>query len=85
MDDTGQVILEEYGKLLGPKTRLVAFPQVSNALGTITPANRKVEIAHSAGARVLVDGAQSVSHMRTDVRTLNSDWYVFSGHKFHLC
>jgi cysteine desulfurase/selenocysteine lyase len=81
VDDTGQVILEEYGKLLGPKTRLVAFPQVSNALGTVTPAKRMVEMAHSAGAKVLVDGAQSVSHMRTDVQALDSDWYVFSGHK----
>src|SRR5580704_3010357 len=81
VDDTGPVILEEYGKLLGPRTKLVAFPQVSNALGTITPAKRMVEMAHSAGAKVLVDGAQSVSHMRTDVQALDSDWYVFSGHK----
>jgi cysteine desulfurase/selenocysteine lyase len=81
VDDTGQVILEEYGKLLGPKTKLVAFPQVSNALGTITPAKRMVEMAHNAGAKVLVDGAQSVSHMPTDVQALDSDWYVFSGHK----
>jgi len=81
VDETGQVILEEYGKLLGPKTKLVAFPQVSNALGTVTPAKRMVDMAHSAGAKVLVDGAQSVSHMRTDVQALNSDWYVFSGHK----
>jgi cysteine desulfurase / selenocysteine lyase len=81
VDDTGQVILEEYGKLLGPRTKLVAFPQVSNALGTITPAKRMVEMAHNAGAKVLVDGAQSVSHMRTDVEALDSDWYVFSGHK----
>jgi cysteine desulfurase/selenocysteine lyase len=81
VDDTGQVLLEEFGKLLGPKTRLVAFPQVSNALGTVTPARRMVEMAHSAGAKVLVDGAQSVSHMRTDVQALDSDWFVFSGHK----
>ena len=81
VDDTGQVILEEYGKLLGPKTRLVAFPQISNALGTVTPAKRMVDMAHSAGAKVLVDGAQSVSHLRTDVQALDSDWYVFSGHK----
>jgi cysteine desulfurase / selenocysteine lyase len=81
VDDTGQILLEEYGKLLGPRTKLVAFPQVSNALGTITPAKRMVEMAHSAGAKVLVDGAQSVSHMRTDVQALDSDWYVFSGHK----
>lgn len=81
VDDSGQVILEEYGKLLGPRTRLVAFPQVSNALGTVTPAKAMVDMAHSAGAKVLVDGAQSVSHMRTDVQALDSDWYVFSGHK----
>jgi cysteine desulfurase / selenocysteine lyase len=81
VDETGQVILEEYGKLLGPKTRLVAFPQVSNALGTVTPARQMVEMAHSAGVKVLVDGAQSVSHLRTDVQALDSDWYVFSGHK----
>jgi cysteine desulfurase/selenocysteine lyase len=81
VDDTGQILPEEYGKLLGPKTKLVAFPQVSNALGTITPAMQLVEMAHSAGAKVLVDGAQSVSHMRTDVQALDSDWYVFSGHK----
>jgi cysteine desulfurase/selenocysteine lyase len=81
VDDTGQVILEEYGKLLGPRTRLVALPQVSNALGTVTPAKPMVQMAHGAGAKVLVDGAQSVSHIRTDVQALNSDWYVFSGHK----
>jgi len=81
VDDSGQVVLEEFGKLLGPKTRLVALPQVSNALGTVTPAKRMVEMAHSAGAKVLVDGAQSVSHMRTDVQALDGDWYVFSGHK----
>jgi len=81
VDDDGQVILEEYAKLLGPKTRLVSFTQVSNALGTVTPAKRIVEMAHHAGAKVLVDGAQSVSHMRVDVRDLNCDWFVFSGHK----
>jgi cysteine desulfurase / selenocysteine lyase len=81
VDDTGQVILEEYGKLLGSKTRLVAFPRVSNALGTVTPAKRMIEMAHSAGAKVLLDGAQSVSHMPTDVQALDSDWFVFSGHK----
>jgi cysteine desulfurase / selenocysteine lyase len=81
VDDTGQVILEEYGKLLGTKTKLVAFPQVSNALGTVTPAKRMIEMAHSAGAKALLDGAQSVSHMPTDVQALDSDWFVFSGHK----
>jgi cysteine desulfurase/selenocysteine lyase len=81
VDDNGQILLHEYAKLLGPKTKLVAFPQVSNALGTVTPAQQMVAMAHAAGARVLVDGAQSVSHMRTDVQSLGSDWFVFSGHK----
>jgi cysteine desulfurase / selenocysteine lyase len=81
VDDRGQVILEEYEKLLGPKTRLVAFTQVSNALGTITPAREMIEMAHRHGARVLLDGAQAVSHMRVDVQALGCDFYVFSGHK----
>jgi len=79
--DDGQVILDEYARLLGPKTKLVSFTQVSNALGTITPAQKMVEMAHAAGARALVDGAQAVSHMPVDVRALDADWYVFSGHK----
>jgi cysteine desulfurase/selenocysteine lyase len=81
VDDEGQVILEEYAKLLGSKTRLVAFTQVSNALGTITPVKQIAAMAHQAGAKVLVDGAQSVSHMRVDVRDLDADWFAFSGHK----
>jgi cysteine desulfurase/selenocysteine lyase len=81
VDDDGQVLLDEYAKLLSNKTKLVAFTQVSNALGTITPAKRIIEMAHSAGAKVLVDGAQSVSHMRVDVQNLNADFFVFSGHK----
>lgn len=81
VDDTGQVILEEYEKLLGPRTRLVAVAQVSNALGTITPVNDIVEAAHRHGARVLIDGAQAVSHMAVDVQALNCDFYVLSGHK----
>ncbi len=81
VDDDGQVILEEYAKLLSGKTKLVSFTQVSNALGTITPAAKMVEMAHAVGARALVDGAQAVSHMPVDVRALDADWYVFSGHK----
>jgi cysteine desulfurase/selenocysteine lyase len=81
VDDTGQIILEEYERLLGPRTRLVAFGQVSNALGTIVPAKQMVEIAHRYGAKVLVDGAQSVSHQRVDVQALDCDFYCFSGHK----
>jgi len=81
VDDDGQVILEEYAKLLTPRTKLVSFTQVSNALGTITPAKQMVAMGQQAGAKVLVDGAQSVSHLRADVRDLNCDWFVFSGHK----
>jgi len=81
VNDRGEVILEEYEKLLGPRTKIVSFSQVSNALGTITPAREMVEIAHRYGARVLVDGAQAVSHMPVDVQSLNCDFYVFSGHK----
>ncbi|MGC4086517.1 MAG: family 2A encapsulin nanocompartment cargo protein cysteine desulfurase [Polyangiaceae bacterium] len=81
VDERGQVKLEEFERLLGPRTRLVSFTQVSNALGTVTPAREMVEIAHRYGARVLVDGAQSVSHMRSDVQALDCDFFVFSGHK----
>jgi cysteine desulfurase/selenocysteine lyase len=81
VNDRGEVILEEYEKLFSPRTRLAAFSQVSNALGTVTPAREMVAIAHRHGARVLVDGAQSVSHMRADVQSLDCDFYVFSGHK----
>jgi cysteine desulfurase/selenocysteine lyase len=81
VDNDGQVLLEEYQKLLTPRTKLVSFTQVSNALGTVTPARQMVEMAHRVGARVLVDGAQSVSHMRADVQYLDCDWFVFSGHK----
>ena len=81
VDDRGQVLLGEYQKLLGPRTRLVSLTQVSNALGTVTPAAEMVAMAHKVGARVLVDGAQAVSHMPVDVQALDADWYVFSGHK----
>ena len=81
VDDDGQVLLSEYQKLLNSHTKLVSFTQVSNALGTITPAQEMIAMAHRVGARVLLDGAQSVSHLRVDVRALNCDWFVFSGHK----
>jgi cysteine desulfurase/selenocysteine lyase len=81
VDDTGQVLLDEYEKLLNPRTRLVSFAQVSNALGTVTPVQEMVEMAHRQGAKVLVDGAQAVSHMRVDVQAYDCDFYVFSGHK----
>jgi cysteine desulfurase/selenocysteine lyase len=81
VDDTGQVLLEEYRKLLNDKTKLVAVTQVSNALGTVVPVKEIVELAHRAGACALVDGAQSVSHLRVNVQALDADFFVFSGHK----
>jgi cysteine desulfurase/selenocysteine lyase len=81
VDDSGQVLLDEYEKLLGPKTRLVSIAHVSNALGTIVPVTEMVAAAHRHGARALVDGAQAVSHMRVDVQAIGCDFYVFSGHK----
>lgn len=81
VDDTGQIILSEYQQLLNPRTKLVAFSHVSNVLGTITPAKEIIELAHRVGAKVLLDGAQSVPHIPIDVQALDSDWFVFSGHK----
>ncbi|NOT66626.1 MAG: SufS family cysteine desulfurase [Methylotenera sp.] len=81
VDESGQVLLAEYQKLLTSRVKLVSFTQVSNALGTVTPATEMIQMAHRAGAKVLLDGAQSVSHMRTDVQALDADFFVFSGHK----
>ncbi len=81
VDDDGQVLLGEYQKLLTARTKLVSFTQVSNALGTVTPAKVMIDMAHRVGAKVLLDGAQSVSHLRVDVQALDCDWFVFSGHK----
>jgi cysteine desulfurase/selenocysteine lyase len=81
VDDRGEVILEEYEKLLNPRTRIVSITQVSNALGTIVPVKTMVEMAHRHGARALVDGAQAVSHMPVDVQDIGCDFYSFSGHK----
>ena len=81
VDDSGQILLDEYRKLLNPRTRLVAVTQVSNALGTITPVQEIVALAKAVGARTLVDGAQSVSHLRVNVQALGADFFVFSGHK----
>jgi cysteine desulfurase/selenocysteine lyase len=81
VDSRGEVILEEYEKLFSSKTRIASITQVSNALGSVTPTKEMVEIAHRHGARVLVDGAQSVSHMPVDVQALDCDFFVFSGHK----
>lgn len=81
VDDSGQLLLDEYQKLLNPKTKLVSVTQVSNALGTVTPIKKVIDMAHAAGAKVLVDGAQSVSHLRVNVQALDADLFVFSGHK----
>jgi cysteine desulfurase/selenocysteine lyase len=81
VDDNGDIRLDEYEKLLGPRTRIVALSQVSNALGTVTPAREMIAAAHRHGALVLVDGAQSVAHKHTDVQALDADFFVFSGHK----
>ena len=81
VDDSGQIVLNEYRKLLTDRTRLVAVTHVCNALGTIVPVREVIEAAHEAGARVLVDGAQAVSHMPVDVQALDADFYAFSGHK----
>ena len=79
--DRGEIILEEYTRLLGPRTRIVAVTQVSNSLGTIVPVEEMTAIAHRHGARVLIDGAQAVSHFPVNVQQLGCDFYVFSGHK----
>ena len=81
VDDSGQVLLDEYRKLLNDRTKIVAVTQVSNALGTVVPVKEIVELAHRAGAKALVDGAQSVSHMRVDVQDIGADFFMFSGHK----
>jgi cysteine desulfurase/selenocysteine lyase len=81
VDNRGQIILEEYEKLLSPRTRIVSLTHVSNALGTITPAKEMIAMAHRHGAMAVLDGAQSVSHMPVDVQDLDADFFVFSGHK----
>jgi len=81
VDSRGQLRLEELQRLLNDRTRVVSIAHVSNALGTITPVHEIVEMAHRAGACVLIDGAQSVSHLPVNVQALDADFYVFSGHK----
>ncbi len=81
MTDAGELRMDEYEKLLGGRTRLVALGHVSNALGTINPAADIVRIAHARGIPVLLDGAQAVPHMTVDVTALDCDFYAFSGHK----
>ena len=83
MDDRGELLLDEYERLFSPKTKLVSIAHVSNVLGTINPVKEMIATAHAHGVPVLVDGAQSIPHMRVDVRELDADFYVFSGHKVY--
>jgi len=81
INERGELLKEEYLKLLNAKTKLVAVNHISNALGTINPIADMIEAAHQFGALFLVDGAQSIPHMKVDVRALDADFYCFSGHK----
>jgi len=81
VNDAGEIEMDAYERLLGPRTKIVAFTHVSNALGTITPIDRVIRLAHEAGAIVVVDGAQAIAHVGVDVRALDCDFYAFSGHK----
>lgn len=83
IDDAGNLLLSEFEELLGPRTKLVAASQVSNALGTVVPVDKIVELGHRYGARVLIDGAQSIQHIPIDVAELGADFFVFSGHKIY--
>jgi cysteine desulfurase/selenocysteine lyase len=83
IDDRGELILEEFEKLLGPRTRLVAITHMSNALGTITPVSEIVRLAHAQGVPVLLDGSQAAYHMPVDVQALDCDFYAATGHKLY--
>jgi cysteine desulfurase/selenocysteine lyase len=83
IDDRGELLLDEYERLLGPRTKLVAVVHVSNSLGTVNPVRRIIELAHRRGVPVLLDGAQAVSHFKVDVRALDCDFYAISGHKLY--
>ncbi|AEV33615.1 cysteine desulfurase-like protein, SufS subfamily [Owenweeksia hongkongensis DSM 17368] len=83
MNENGELIMEEYKKLLNEKTRVVAFNHVSNALGTINPAKEMIALAHDVDAVVMIDGAQAVPHMDVDVQDLDADFYAFSAHKLY--
>ncbi|EFV13969.2 family 2A encapsulin nanocompartment cargo protein cysteine desulfurase [Segniliparus rugosus] len=83
VDERGELLLGEYQNLLSDRTKLVSVTHVSNALGTVTPIQAIVEAGHRAGAKVLIDGAQSVAHAPVDVAALGADFFVFSGHKIY--
>jgi cysteine desulfurase/selenocysteine lyase len=79
----GEIDIEEYKKLIGPKTELISLVHVSNSLGTINPIKEMIDIAHAENIPVLIDGAQAVHHMPVDVQALDCDFYVFSAHKMY--
>ena len=83
INDAGELLLEEFEKLLGPRTKVVAVAHVSNALGTINPLKRMIAMAHAHGVPVVVDGAQAAPHIAVDVQELDCDFYAFSGHKMY--
>jgi len=83
IDDTGDIIMSEFEKILGPRTKLVAISHMSNVLGTILPVAEITKMAHLVGATVLVDGCQSVTHIPIDIQKLGCDFFVFSGHKLY--
>ena len=83
MNDRGELLLDEYEKLFSERTKLVSFAHVSNVLGTVNPAKEMIETAHAHGVPVLIDGAQSVPHMKVDVQDLDADFFAFSGHKIY--
>lgn len=83
MNDRGELLIDEYKKLFSERTKLVSFVHVSNVLGTVNPAKEMIAIAHAHGVPVLVDGAQSVPHLRVDVQDLDADFFAFSGHKIY--
>ncbi|HEY2427112.1 MAG TPA: cysteine desulfurase [Pseudolabrys sp.] len=83
VDEEGNFLIDEFEKLLGPRTKLVAITQMSNALGTVVPVKQVVKLAHAHGIPVLIDGAQGAVHLDVDVRDLDCDFYVFTGHKLY--
>ena len=83
LDDRGEVLRDEFERLLSPRTRIVAVAHVSNALGTVNPVREMADLAHARGAVVVVDGAQGVPHLTVDVQELGCDFYAFSGHKVY--
>lgn len=83
INDRGELIWDEFVKLIGPKTRLVAVAHVSNTLGTVLPVAEIIRTAHAKNVKVLIDGSQAVQHMPVDVKALDADFYVFTGHKLY--